>query len=176
MGDYTWFCSCLFRPAVIGPTRIREADDPCDDTGLLLRAARFGPVVHHDQPVATQTDGNVGESVRIGLVDAADGRNTLSLRGCVGYRRTLERFLLEEGAELFDRRERRVLLAAAERTGAGLAGMATAGAGPDGAAVLQGVLDAAVWFRRPRSRLRLSRNALRAWHEARRSASVRIAP
>lgn len=27
MGDYTWICSCLFRPAVIGPTGVREADD-----------------------------------------------------------------------------------------------------------------------------------------------------
>ncbi len=174
MGDYTWICSCLFRPAVIGPTGIREADDPCDDTGLLLRAARFGPVVHHPQPVATQTDGNVGESVRMGLVDAADGRNTLSLRGCVGYQRTLERFLLEEGADLFGRRERRRLLAAAERTAAGLAGMATGGAG--GAAALDAMLDAALWFRRPRSRVRLARNALRVWRGARHPTALRIGP
>jgi glycosyltransferase involved in cell wall biosynthesis len=165
MGDYTWFSSCMFRLDRIRPARLLEQDNPCDDTGLLLRAALRGPVLHVDHAVATQTDGNDGASAQEGLVDVVGSHNELSLAGCLGYRRVLERFLLEDARSSFGPRERRALLAAAERTSAGLAGLVLGDRlRRVGLAPLRTELgDELLWFRRPRSRVRLLRNALLAW-------------
>lgn len=124
-GGYVWICAVMFNLTKVRQERVREQDNPTDDTALLLRCALRGPVAHVDRAVVTKTDGNAGESAREGLV-VEDGLgiagNSMTVPGLVGYRMSLQRFLLNEGSTAFDNREARELARAHDLLVSGLAG------------------------------------------------------
>lgn len=111
-GAWTWVCSVLFNRNVIGPTKVLERDTPCDDAGLMLRAAMRGPVLYLDRATTTKTDGNVGESIRDGLTEAEtlNAHNVIKLSGILGLRHTLEKFLFFDAKDHFTPQERRAMM------------------------------------------------------------------
>jgi glycosyltransferase involved in cell wall biosynthesis len=164
-GDWTWIAAVMFALRRAGPLAVLDRDAPCDDTALLMRTAISGGVAFTDLTVASKTDGNAGESLREGLTEeAADiSGHSYAISGIIGYRRTLERFLLNEGSACFSRAEQRQLLRDVDLITATLAGITTgevhARRGWRGST--RTAREAMVWITSWRSRVRLLRVATR---------------
>jgi glycosyltransferase involved in cell wall biosynthesis len=125
-GCYAWFNSTLFRRSMIEGIRFDPRDSPLDDVGVLLRAATRGAVGYVSHPIATRTDGNLGEARREGLVTSdINGSDGFTIEGSILMQRPFERFLLRH-RDLFTPQERASLVRRVHRVTAWHLGKAAA--------------------------------------------------